>query len=55
MKVCLLTGMQERPPPLDRELILAACVELARLFGVTVQIDTYPEGPRFQVCLPPTG
>jgi AcrR family transcriptional regulator len=52
MKVCLLAGMQERPPPLDRELILAACIELARLFGAAVQVETSSVERRFQVCLP---
>lgn len=52
MGVCLLTGMQQRLPP-DRELILAACIELAQMFlGVQITTHATPDGPRFEVSLP---
>lgn len=50
MWTCMIAGMQQRPQPLDHELILAATLEFVRTnMGVEVEVD----GDRLRVVRMP--
>lgn len=53
MGVTMVTGMQERPPPIDREMLVEGCVEFIRMVsGLDIRKAQTPDGPRFRVVYP---
>ncbi|MGQ0847476.1 MAG: TetR/AcrR family transcriptional regulator [Sporichthyaceae bacterium] len=52
MGITMVTGMQERPPPIDRALLVEGCVEFMRMaFGFDIRREDGPGGPRYRLVI----